>query len=96
MNFHTFILRLNPFEVNNILRLWSEHGINCTNFTINDYEYLQSQYLNSNTVFEFYEYYLSLPVDVQEPRYFEAIITHYKTIYQDYLTNKKYLDTAIY
>ena len=85
MSFEAFVLNLQLNEVIDILRLWSKNGINTTNFTINDYEYLISIYLKSNTVFEFYNYYKSLPLDVQEHRYFESIITHYKNIYQDFL-----------
>ena len=72
-----------------MLRLWGKYNINITNFTIKDYKYLISSYLKSNIVFEFYNYYKSLPIDVKEPRYFESIITHYKNIYQDFLRFSK-------
>lgn len=85
MSFEAFVFYLELDEVIDILRLWSKNGVNTTYFTIKDYEYLISSYLKSNTVFEFYNYYKSLPIDVQEPRYFESIITHYKSIYQDFL-----------
>jgi hypothetical protein len=82
MNFRSFVLSLNINEILLLLRLWSKHGNNCTTFTHRDSDYLI-------TVKVFYDYYKTLPLDVQENRYLESIINHYKTIYQDFLKNKK-------
>ena len=82
---HLF-LKLNVKNIYEILRLWSKHGVNLTSFSIYDIEYLISKYLYSNTVKKFYNYYVSLPLDVQETRYFKAI-THYKNIYCNYATD---------
>ena len=83
MNFKSFVLDLNINEIILLLRLWSKHGINCTTFTHRDYNYLIKSYLKSNTILEFYKYYICLPIDTQEPRYFESIITYYKNIYKE-------------
>jgi hypothetical protein len=88
MNFKSFILSLNMNEILLLLRLWSKHGINCTTFTHRDSDYLIRTYLKSYTVKVFYDYYKTLPLDVQENRYLESIINHYKTIYQDFLKRK--------
>lgn len=77
MQFSTFIKNLSIKQIFSILRLWSRDGYNNTYFTQNDYYYLIRIFSKSVVVMEFYNFYKKLPLDVQEERYFDSIISYY-------------------
>lgn len=84
----SFIYNLSPEQVIELSKLWiinkKSNKIYYPNFTFNDTYYLKKCYYNSKRINDFYIYYKSLPVDIQlDQKYFEAIVYHYNTIYQD-------------
>lgn len=46
---------------------------------------MKNCYYESNTIKQLFKYYKTLPVDLQDGKYFDGIIFHYKNIYLDYL-----------
>ena len=62
--------------------LWIE---NVSKFTNEDILYLKNYYYKSKSIKQFLKYYKSLPVDLQDEKYLNSIIYHYKTIYFDFL-----------
>lgn len=66
-----------------------------SNLTNKDILYLKNCYYESEIIEQFFKYYKSLPVDVQEEKYFNSIIYHYKTIYLDYLLYTKKINRRL-
>ena len=62
---------------------------NSSKFTIEDILYLKNCYYKSETIKQFFKYYKTLPVDLQDEKYLNSIIYHYKTIYLDFLLYTK-------
>ena len=86
-------LFINSLSDNSILLLtnlcYPESIKNTSKFTIKDVLYLKNCYYKSETIKQFFKYYKTLPVDLQEERYLDSIIYHYKTIYFDFLLYTK-------
>ena len=84
---------INSLSDNNILllsNLWyPESKENSSKFTIEDILYLKNCYYKSETIKQFFKYYKTLPVDLQDEKYLNSIIYHYKTIYLDFLLYTK-------
>ena len=80
---------IDSLSINNILLLTNllndELIENVSKFTNEDILYLKNYYYKSKSIKQFLKYYKSLPVDLQDEKYLNSIIYHYKTIYFDFL-----------
>lgn len=83
MKFHTFIDKLSNYETIYLINLWKSDDNVC--FTTNDIPYLKHCYIKSEIVFNFFKFYKSIPLDIQEKRYFKTIVYYYILFYQDFL-----------
>jgi hypothetical protein len=83
----TFVYNLSSKKIIELCKLFfinRENKIYYINFKYKDINYLKKCYYNSKIILDFYVYFKSLPIDLQlNDNYFEAIIYHYNTIYQD-------------
>jgi hypothetical protein len=80
----SFIDKLSEYNILLLTNLWCEK-LNINEFNYNDILYLRNYYYNSKKIEQFFKYYKSLPIDLQDQKYFDSIIFHYKKIYLDYL-----------
>lgn len=60
--------------------------IRCTIYDISYYNFINNLYLKnyllcSDKIKQFFKYYISIPIDIREDKYFESIIYHYKFLY---------------
>ena len=86
-----FIDNLSDNSILLLINLWyTVPKENISKFTYEDVLYLKNYYYESKTIKQFFKYYKTLPVDLQEEKYLSSIIYHYNTIYYDFLLyNKK-------
>jgi len=85
-----FIDSLSDNSILLLSNLWYPESIeNMSKFTNEDILYLKNCYYKSETIKQFFKYYKTLPVDLQDEKYINSIIYHYKTIYLDFLLYTK-------
>jgi hypothetical protein len=85
-----FIDSLSDNSILLLSNLWYPESIeNMSKFTNEDILYLKNSYYKSETIKQFFKYYKTLPVDLQDEKYINSIIYHYKTIYLDFLLYTK-------
>ena len=84
---YNFICNLDIDQVLDLVKLWIVSYKNGKSihpkFTIDDILYLKNCYCKSHRIKQFFEYYKSLPADLEKEKYFENIVFHYSTIYCD-------------
>lgn len=85
----SFINKLNNDSILDLTNLWfKENNINdkrFNHFIYQDIIYLKDCFYKSQKIQQFFKYYKTLPVDIQDEKYINSIIYHYNTIYSDYL-----------
>ena len=85
-----FIDSLSDNSILLLSNLWyPESKENMSKFTNKDILYLKNCYYKSETIKQFFKYYKTLSVDLQDEKYINSIIYHYKTIYLDFLLYTK-------
>jgi len=84
-----FIDSLSDNSILLLSNLWYPGSKNILKFTNEDVLYLKNCYYKSETIKQFFKYYKTLPVDIQDEKYINSIIYHYKTIYLDFLLYTK-------
>ena len=84
---NNFIYNLSINQVLNLVKLWTvqyKNGLRIyPNFNTDDVLYLKNCYCKSYRIKQFFEYYKSLPSDLDKEKYFENMIFHYVIIYLD-------------
>ena len=86
INYYNFIHNLSYFKLMLLLPIITdsyECSINNTVIENMDYLYLKNYLLCCDKVKQFFKYYISIPLDVKEDKYFESIIYHYKFLHNN-------------
>lgn len=84
ISYYNFINNLSYFKIILLLPLiTNSHEYLINNAFINNinYLYLKNYLLCSDKIKQFFKYYISIPIDIREDKYFESIIYHYKFLY---------------
>lgn len=86
INYYNFIHNLSYLKIMLLLSIIiksDEHSINDVDIKNIDYLYLKNYLLCCDKIKQFFKYYISIPLDVKEDKYFESIIYHYKFLHNN-------------